>query len=258
MYFRGANNTLAHFKYLNDNFNLFQSNEIIITGTSAGGLASFVWSNYVYEHASHPEGVTIVPDSGTFILDFPSFYNDKTMIDYSAAGLKISNEQTPMPVKECVQRYPTQAECFQSGNLYEFIKPKMFVIQSQYDLWGLQQILQLRCLQGSTPASMAKCTDAEKAYIEKYRSRINEAISNITSVEKHGAWSVSCIQHGFLENGRYYENSKYRIPTDSGVEVNDALLAFMRGGEKLYIDSVSWPSNSGCSGASQPETYLLR
>ena len=51
LYFRGSNNTIAHFDFLNNNFNLFKASQIIITGSSAGGLASFIWSNYVYERA---------------------------------------------------------------------------------------------------------------------------------------------------------------------------------------------------------------
>ena len=83
LYFRGSNNTLAHFAYLDQQFNLFSAKNIIITGTSAGGLAAFVWSNFVYESALYPEGVLIVPDSGQFIVDFPNIYNNKTMTDYT-------------------------------------------------------------------------------------------------------------------------------------------------------------------------------
>lgn len=54
---------------------------------------------------------------------------------------------------------------------------------------------------------MDKCNDTEKAYIELYRSKINEAINNITSVERNGIWAVSCIQHGFLENNQYIDNT---------------------------------------------------
>ena len=83
LYFRGANNTLAHFAYLDKNFNLFQATEIMITGTSAGGLASYIWSNYVYDRSQHPEGVIIVPDSGLFIADFPNMYDNKTMFNFT-------------------------------------------------------------------------------------------------------------------------------------------------------------------------------
>lgn len=91
--------------------------------------------------------------------------------------------------------------------MYEFIKPKMFVLQSQYDSWGLIQILQLKCVPNTNPSTMDKCNDTEKAYIELYRSKINEAINNITSVERNGIWAVSCIQHGFLENNQYIDNT---------------------------------------------------
>jgi len=64
---------------------------LIITGTSAGGLAAFIWSNYVYERSNNKDGVLIVPDSGTFIVDFPNMYNNKTMTDYTIETYKLVN-----------------------------------------------------------------------------------------------------------------------------------------------------------------------
>lgn len=78
-----------------------------------------------------------------------------------------------MPLAECVREYPHQKECFQSGNLHQFIKPKMFILQSQYDSWGLIQILQLRCLPNVNPSTLEKCSDTEMTYIERYRLKIN-------------------------------------------------------------------------------------
>ena len=83
LYFRGSNNTEAHFRLLNEYFGLYSAKNIIITGTSAGGVASFIWSNYVYERVENKEGLLIMPDSGTMILDFPNIYNNKTIVDYT-------------------------------------------------------------------------------------------------------------------------------------------------------------------------------
>jgi hypothetical protein len=48
LYFRGSDNTLALFKVLGEKFNFFSADNIILTGTSAGGMACLMWSNYVY------------------------------------------------------------------------------------------------------------------------------------------------------------------------------------------------------------------
>jgi O-palmitoleoyl-L-serine hydrolase len=165
LYFRGSNNTLAHFAFLNDKYSLFSATNITITGTSAGGVASFLWSNFVYEQAVNKEGVLVVPDSGTMILDFPNLYNNKTLVDYTIETYKLVLAETTIPLTECAKKYPSQVECFQSGNLYEFIKPRLFVLQSQYDSWGLIQVLQFRCIPNVNPSNLTKCNDTERAYI---------------------------------------------------------------------------------------------
>ena len=59
---------------------------------------------------------------------------------------------------------------------------------------------------------------------------------------------MSCVQHGFLENMSFMDIDSYRIPTTSGVEINGALASFRYNGERLFIDGVDWPYNTGCNG----------
>ena len=76
LYFRGSNNTLEHFKYLNLTIGLFSANKIIVGGNSAGGMAAFLWTNYVYDH-SVTKNVYSVPDSGLFINTFANPYTGR-------------------------------------------------------------------------------------------------------------------------------------------------------------------------------------
>jgi hypothetical protein len=80
--------------------------------------------------------VLIVPDSAQFILNFKNFFNF-SMYDFTVELLNIINSETKMPVAACVNKYTNPIDCFQAGNLAEFIKPKMFILQSQYDSWAL-------------------------------------------------------------------------------------------------------------------------
>ena len=48
LYFRGHNVTIGQLNSLDDEINLFSKVEkIIVSGGSAGGLATFVWTNYI-------------------------------------------------------------------------------------------------------------------------------------------------------------------------------------------------------------------
>lgn len=76
LYFRGTNNTLQHFSYLNQTYGLFNANKIIVSGFSAGGIASLIWSNYILDH-SVSKNVYCVPDSGFFVGTFANPYTGR-------------------------------------------------------------------------------------------------------------------------------------------------------------------------------------
>lgn len=71
--------------------------DIIVTGGSAGGLATFFWANYVREKAK-AKNVYAVPDSGIF-LDSPRLSNHQYTYRESFINLlKLSNVDTTHPV----------------------------------------------------------------------------------------------------------------------------------------------------------------
>jgi len=88
LYFRGSNNTLTHFDYLNKTYGLFNANKIIISGVSAGGIATFIWANYLLEQSVN-KNVYSIPDSGIFISSFVD--NDTDSIVSASLLLKLVN-----------------------------------------------------------------------------------------------------------------------------------------------------------------------
>ncbi len=57
----------SHFKYLINQYQLDQASKIIITGGSAGAVASYLWGNYLLSLVKTPSAVYNIPDSGLFI-----------------------------------------------------------------------------------------------------------------------------------------------------------------------------------------------
>lgn len=67
LYFRGSRIVRSHFKYLIDRYQMDQASKIIITGGSAGAVASYLWGNYLISLMKNPSAVYNIPDSGIFV-----------------------------------------------------------------------------------------------------------------------------------------------------------------------------------------------
>lgn len=67
LHFRGHNVTIGQLNSIDAAHKLFSASEIAVTGQSAGGLATFLWTNYIVARASKTTKVWSVPDSGIFL-----------------------------------------------------------------------------------------------------------------------------------------------------------------------------------------------
>lgn len=81
------------------------ANQIVITGSSAGGIASYIWTNYVRDQVSNASAVITIPDSGIFLIT-KTF---STNIDYLQTIVinmfKLANIDEKTPLDLCNGRY---------------------------------------------------------------------------------------------------------------------------------------------------------
>ncbi len=66
LYFRGAANTRSHIKWANNKYDLSKAQRIIVSGSSAGGMSTYLWVDYVRTLVPNPKTVYGVADSGVF------------------------------------------------------------------------------------------------------------------------------------------------------------------------------------------------
>lgn len=73
LFMRGSVNTRAHFKWLLNSYKLNKASKVLLTGASAGGIATFTWSNYMRRMLDNPENLYTVADSSIYAnVSFPN------------------------------------------------------------------------------------------------------------------------------------------------------------------------------------------
>ena len=70
LYFRGTRNTEQNIKWAHQKYNLTQADRILVTGSSAGGMATYLWTDHVRGLVPDPSKVYGVADSSIYYLAF--------------------------------------------------------------------------------------------------------------------------------------------------------------------------------------------
>ena len=166
MYFRGTNNTLEHFNYLSKTYDLFNLNKVVITGLSAGGMATYAWAQHLQDHTKTSK-ILAIADSGLFITDYYSPIAKEKIIRVRAENLlKLIGqdfEAFPEPIKKCYNDTQDVVTCFDASNYAKYITAPLLMIESTYDAWVINNVLAINCLKNkSPPYSLSSCTDNER------------------------------------------------------------------------------------------------
>jgi O-palmitoleoyl-L-serine hydrolase len=86
LYMRGSDNTRSHFKWLLNTYRINQAEKVLLSGASAGGIATFTWSNYLRRLMDNPEHLYTVADSSIFAnVSYP--YTDNYLFDILGTNL---------------------------------------------------------------------------------------------------------------------------------------------------------------------------
>lgn len=91
LYFRGAANTRSHFKWLINTYQINKAEKLLFTGASAGGIATFTWTNYMKDLMDEPENLYVVADASVYAnVSYPG--TDLYLWDILASNLfKVTN-----------------------------------------------------------------------------------------------------------------------------------------------------------------------
>ena len=139
LFFRGKKILEAILDDLNKNKGLMKSTDVVVSGCSAGGLSSYIHADYIKENLPINTKMVILPDSG-FFLDYSGndkYHNNmKWMFDAMNSKDGVN--------KKCSNYYNKQGEqwrCLFAEYTAPFIEVPIFILQSKFDNWALNNIL---------------------------------------------------------------------------------------------------------------------
>jgi hypothetical protein len=255
LWFRGHNVTIAILDSLQKSYGIFnEGTEILVSGCSAGGLAAYTWANYIYSRAKGR--VITAPDSGLFLDSQNVAQKDYAYRNSFINFMKISNVEIDPPIPECVKDNPNEKwRCMFAQYQFPYIRTPLFPVNSLYDSWSIPNILGIHC---ESSASLKGCTTQERAVLEAYRKNTSDILTAmVASDSRNGAWGVACSDHCYMHYAPW-NNANFEVPTKSGFTIQTSLEAWMKNerGNNKHIDTVSWPDNGACAGATVNQLLL--
>jgi len=182
LFFRGFQNLQAYLRSLKTLHKLGSSTDVVISGCSAGGLATYLHVDWWKENLPSMAKVRGLPDSG-FFLDFNSKapngpkYGDQMRWVFKAMNASAGVNQL------CIKSNPAaQENCYFAEHTSPYIKTPIFPLQSEYDAWQVPNIL------GAHPTDDAAINEFGKLLTQ----RITKAVF---SNPANGAFLDSCYHH---------------------------------------------------------------
>jgi hypothetical protein len=160
------------------NQNFGELTDLVVSGASAGGLATYLHVDWWASQVSKSAKVVGLPDCG-FFLDWKSPSNISH--SYNAAMQYVYKAMNPTLHPQCiVNRSKDKQKCLFAEHVSPFIKTPVFALQARFDTWQLANEL-------GTNAT---------APVQHYGGYLTELFAaNFLSNPKNGAFLDSCAHH---------------------------------------------------------------
>lgn len=236
LYFQGKTILLNVLLSLMKYTSIWNADNVILTGGSAGATAVFYHINFVSSVLGVK--VTAVPDAGLF-LDL----NNTNGVSFWPAQLKsvmdISNG-TQNVDSRCLKRESESWRCLFPQYYSDLYTEDFFILQSLYDTSEIYATLQIDC-----KPSEGDCSESDMNALEQLRSGHLKALKGFAANNKTGYWWISCLSHtlSYWAMG----DTRWEVPANSGNTLDHALSLFLSGTQARFIDEIAWPNNAPCS-----------
>ena len=262
LWFRGYNNTISVFEYVREHFGLFEASEVIVSGGSAGGQATYIWSAYLPEYFPPHVKLMGMPDAGMFL----DVYNTETECNlFRYLNHKISNLTNTAHLelfKNCKYFGTDDAwKCMVAEYILDDIRIPMFLINSQDDFEAMRTQFGVTCV-----TQFENCTETDFERVAQFREKFLGIVLRQKEKNPHwGFWLRTCFEHVYQGSMGWYGQTKNVFNKELGTveSLRDAVhLWYNNGHIKLdtfahFIDVLNWKENPNCQyGKNQTETVL--
>jgi len=249
LYFKGQDILEAIITDLNLRYNFTSmATDVIVSGTSAGGLATYLHSSYFKERMPGAR-VVAVPDAG-FFLDHAVYGSTEhkwyQTISYASSPALWNSSLRGKGPRLCVETIGI-AKCMFPQYMYPFLSDVdgIFTLQSSYDTAQQAIIFQLPCDYAQPGGCSAEEQDAFTRYAETLRSTVAQTVQQWFS-QRDGYFLTSCYQHE--ESCTWRDWFGIRI---EGMSANDTLYRWWvesgpKGNDTRRVD-VLWPRDGSCA-----------
>ncbi|KAL3531818.1 hypothetical protein ACH5RR_005339 [Cinchona calisaya] len=176
---------------------LFDARQALLTGCSAGGLATLIHCDYFHEVLPKDANVKCLADAGFFLNEkdiagkqtIENFYHDVVHLQGIAKSLN----------KDCLSRMEPH-KCFFPEEFIKNIKTPLFLVHPAYDFWQIRNILipdesdpqqsWLRC-----KLNIFKCNPSQLEVLQGFRNSLLNRLSEFQQNKEGGMFINSCYVH---------------------------------------------------------------
>jgi len=240
LHFRGRAILDAEIKSILNDRGMNKATDVVVSGCSAGGLATFLhcdhWAAAISKATNGAAKVACMPDSGFFLDEdrAPKYGSNMRNVykfqESSAAGLNAA----------CVAAHKTTGDpekCIFAQWSSQHIKTPTFPLQSEYDSWQTGNVMG-----GGDPATQNEFGKNVTALVQ----------SLLLSQPQHGIFLDSCHHHCGAWNG----------PVIDGTNSSHALWEWYLAGSSLpnkgfFNQNKAFPCNACCSGPGHSENFVV-
>jgi len=222
LYFRGFHNLMAYKRDLDIRHGFRKATDVVISGCSAGGLATYLHLDWWKQNLITLTKVIGLPDSG-FFLDY-----DTPDCEYGQKMRWVFNQMnsTDGVNQKCISFNKKQPEkCIFAEHTTPHIDTPYFPMQSVYDSWQLGNIL-------------GKPGKNDPKEVNKYGEMTKERF--LSTVIKNKA------NGGFLDSCEHHCDSWNQIVIDNK-DINQAFPEFYHNpSTQIYVQNKAYPCDKCC------------
>lgn len=212
IYLRGFPVFVALIDHLIKHTDLSSADNVILAGTSAGGIGALVNGDFLRDKLSSVESLHVLLD-GAMFPDQPSYSGEHVMANLLKKTFYFHNIKDSVSIKDCTSELDIseQWKCLQPNYYYKHVYTPAFFIQSLHDTWFSAHALGVQC-------STKGCKSTQIQIIDESRQKFLSILKNVMLSKGDGLFVSSCPFHWVLLKSTFYENLNI-----NGTNVADAV-----------------------------------